>query len=55
MYTATIQKCGDDCFVPLPKELIDGLGLIEGDQFEVQVEGEGVIILIIRSLKGKKM
>lgn len=45
MYTATIQKCGDDYFIPLPQELTDGLGLKEGDKMEVQVDGEGVIIL----------
>ncbi len=45
MYTTTIQKCGDEYFIPLPQEVIDCLGLKEGDSLDTQLEGEGVIIL----------
>lgn len=44
MYIVTIQKCGNDYFIHLPQEVIDILGLENGDQLEMRIENEKLIM-----------
>ena len=44
MYTVTIEKCGDDFYIPIPQEVFNALGIQTGDQLEMRIEGEKLIL-----------
>ena len=52
-YLIEIMEDGDDVIIPIPDEILDELGLVEGDELEItQDEEENAIILT--PVKNKK-
>ena len=48
MYISTVEKCGDDYYIPLPQEIVDRFDLKEGDQLEVEIQVRDEVVIVLK-------